>query len=260
MSRVFWLIVGAAGLFSLGNMARRGLMQDPRFMARPDFGGAHVPRWAGRELIDPLLASLGEMGPVSLLDMKFDDRIRGALADCAPVRRVVDVRRQWPRRYSVEVVFHRPVAVIERDGERHPVTHDFVVLPLEPYSHLSKRLYVIRGVPEKPPADGEVWTSEALKDGIATLAQLAPHLRQLRPLGIEAIDVSRARDPRGSVMLRTRSGIPVWWGRPRAKVGENSVAQKVRILATALERLDRLEGYEIDVRFNRTFVRRSNES
>jgi len=256
-SRVFWLLIGAVGLFSLANVARRGLMNDPRFMARPEFRGARVPSWAGRELLDPLLLHLDAMGPVSLLDLTFEERVRGALGDCPPVRRIVRIHRHWPRRYSVEVVFHRPVAVVERDGERIPVTHDAVVLPAEPYRHISKGLYPIRGVPGSLPADGTRWDSEALADGIATLGQLQHHLDRLRPLGIEAIDVSKATGPRGCVMLVTSRGVPVRWGRPRAPVGENSVAQKVRFLITAMERLDRLEGYEIDVRYNRIYVRKS---
>jgi hypothetical protein len=157
----------------------------------------------------------------------------------------------------VEVVFHRPVAVVERAGARLPVTHDAVVLPFEAYRHASRGLYAIRGVPEAPPRDGQPWASEALLDGIATLSQLSPYLDQLSALGIEAIDVAGAVGPRACVMLRTAKGIPVHWGRPRAPVGENSVAQKVRLLLATIVRLDELEGYEIDVRYNRIFLRKS---
>jgi len=260
-SRTLWLVVGAAGLLSLANVARRGLMRDPRFMARPEFRGARVPGWSGRELLDPVMLHLDAMGPVSLLDIEFEDRVRAALAHCAPIRKIVQVRRHWPRNYSVQVVFHRPVAVVqpdgERDGARLPVTHDLVVLPVEAYRHASKGLYEIRGVRGPAPAAGTVWQSEALADGLATLRQLAPYLNRLRPLEIETIDVSHAVGPRGCVMLRTARGIPVRWGRPRAPVGENSVAQKVRFLLTAMEQIERLDGYEIDVRYNRIFLRRS---
>jgi len=257
VSRLFWLVIGAVGLYSLAGVARRGLMHDPRFIAAPDFRGARVPSWAGREMLDPVLLHLETMGPVSLLDLTFEERIRDALADCASVRSVTKVRRLWPQRYSVELVFHRPVAVVERDGALLPVTHDRVVLPVEPYGHASKGLYAIRGVNDAPPVEGAPWQSVALAEGIATLRQLAPHLERLRALEIEAIDVGDAVGPRGCVMLRTASGVPVRWGRPLAPVGENSVNQKVRFLCAAMRKLDRLEGYEIDVRYNRLFLRRS---
>ena len=259
-SRTVWLLAGAVCIVGLANLARRGLARDSRFLARPAFAGARVPAWSGREVLDPILLRLEAMGPISLLDPEFEQRVRTAVAGSPHVAAVAGVRRLWPRRYAIDVVFHRPVAVIEYAGERHPVTHDAVVLPSEPYAHAARHLFPIRGVRGRLPRLGQRWENRALIDGIATLRQISPYLDELRPLRIIAIDVSEANDPRRGVVLRTAHGIPIRWGRPLARVGENSVAQKIRFLRTAVHDIDRLAGYEIDPRWDDPYVRRSNES
>jgi len=190
-----------------------------------------------------------------LLDPEFETRVRAALADCPVLAAVTAVEREWPRSYSVEVVFRRPVAVIEAGGERVPVTADLLRLPGEPYD--CSRLYEITGVPGPAPDPGRGFACAEAADGVATLRQLTPHLPLLRRLGIRAIDVSESTDPRGGVVLRTDAGIPVRWGRPRARIGENPVAVKIDYLLAAQDNLDALEGYVIDVRYDQPYVRES---
>jgi len=259
-SRTVWLIAGALCVFALGNLARRGLARDPRFLAKPVFAGARVPAWSGREVLDPVLLRLEAMGPISLLDLDFEQRVRATVAGAPHVAAVTKVRRLWPNRYAIDLVFHRPVAVVERDGVRYPVTHDGVVLPAEPYAHAAARLFPIRGIFGPMPPVGERWRNRALHAGIATLRQISPYLDELRPLRIVAIDVSQAHDARLGVVLRTAHGVPIRWGRPLATVGENSVGQKIRFLRAAMADIKRLEGYEIDPRWDDPYVRRSNES
>jgi hypothetical protein len=139
------------------------------------------------------------------------------------------------------------------------VTHDGIRLPIEPYRHVSARLYPIHGVTGYPPAPGREWHSAPLRNGIEALRQIGPHLDRLGALKISAIDVTEVGGRKSCVVLRTAHGIPVRWGRPLAPVGENSVEQKVRFLLAALPDLDRLLGYQIDVRYDRIFLRKSTE-
>jgi hypothetical protein len=254
-SRLFWLLAGILLVGSIANMARRQLLKDPRFMARPIFAGARLPAWADRDLLTPVCDRIDALGPISLLDPDFDARVRGALAGCAVLERIDEVERHWPRSYSIRVVFRQPCAVVEQGDRRVPVTCDALRLPEEAYD--CRNLYVITGVPGPLPEPGEVIESDPLFDGIATLRQLAPHLASLRRIGIRSIDVSEAAQARGGVILRTDCGIPIRWGRPRVTIGENPVARKIAFLLAAQQNLAALEGYVIDVRYDQPYVRES---
>jgi len=254
-SKLFWFVCGVLTVASVASIVHRQLRRDPRFLARPEFAGARVPGWADRRVLDPVMERLDALGPVSLLDPDFEEKIRGALDGCPVLAGVPAVRRRWPRGYSVRVVFRRPWAVIETDGARIPVTAEGLRLPEENYD--LRGLYVVKGVLGPPPEPGRPFDSEALRDGLATLRQLAPHLPRLQPLGIHAVDVTEAGSPRGGVVLRTDRGIPVRWGRPRARVGENPVETKIRLLLAAQEDLAALTGYTIDVRYDQPYVRES---
>ncbi|MEM8885526.1 MAG: hypothetical protein AAGD14_15785 [Planctomycetota bacterium] len=250
-SRLLWMLLGIFGFASLLNLAHGGLMRDPRFIAVPHFGGAAVPAWGDRALVDPVMARLEALGPISLLDRAFESQVRGALVDCPVVASVRAVHRHWPRRYSVEIIYRRPAVVLMEGGERVPFTWEGVRLPREPYARASRGLFVIEGVREPIPEPGASIRSEAFLDGVAALRQVAPYLPELRPLGIRLVDVAQP----AAVVFRTRSGVPVIWGRPRARFGENSVEMKIAYLRSALDRLDVLEGWQIDVRYSQPFKR-----
>lgn len=254
-SRLVWFLAGIVFVGAIAGMAQRQLRKDPRFIARPVFAGARMPAWADRDLMTPVRDRIEALGPISLLDPDFEERVRHALADCPVLAEVRAVRRHWPHSYSLRVVFRRPCAVVAQGDRRIPVTVDAIRLPEEPYD--CRRLFAITGVPGPLPEPGETIESDALLDGIATLRQIAPHLDALRGLGIRSIDVSEAAQARGGVVLRTACGIPVRWGRPRVTIGENPVARKIDFLLAAQHDLAALEGYVIDVRYDQPYVRES---
>jgi hypothetical protein len=138
-----------------------------------------------------------------------------------------------------------------------PVTARGVALPPGPYAQASKGLFRITGVRDPAPRPGTAWRSEALADGLAALAQIAPHLERVRPLLLDRVDVGQAHDPRGGVILRGGAEIDVLWGRPRSLVGENPVEKKIRLLAIAADHADSVRGYDVDVRFDSVFLRES---
>jgi len=253
-----WASVALAAVWFGTGAARDGLTRDPRFHARPDVQAARGPAWAGPDAVGPVLERLRDLGPVSLFDPAFEERIRAALAQVPCVREVGAVKRLWPRRYAVEFWLHRPVAVAVCDGAHIPVTRDLVALPHAPYAHALAGLLAVEGA-ARPPRPGAVWDDPALADGVATAEQLAPHGGRLAPLGIAVIDVSGTDDPRRGVLLKGDRGIVVRWGRPRAEVGENPVAKKVEYLALAASHLDRVRGFEIDVRYGALYLRESTE-
>jgi hypothetical protein len=265
-SRWLWLLLGCGLLWTGGRWTVRSLARDPRFLARPEAIAAGGPSWGGEAVIQPVLDRLRVLGPLNLFDPRFEPRIRSALGEVPGVARIGRIRRDWPRRYTVDVRFHRPVAIVwdgswrvKRRYYGLPVTADRVALPAEPYVQATAGLLRIEGVDESPPALGRAWRSDALADGLATVAQLTPHLGRLAPLGITAVDVTDSRDARRGVLLRGADGTTVRWGRPRARVAENSVAEKVAFLVTAARHLERVRGFEIDVRFGSLYLRAASD-
>ena len=253
LSWVPWVVLGAAGLWSLTGIAMRGLARDPRFDARP-VTVVNGPVWGGTEAVAPIAARLKALGPLNLFDPAFEERIRGALGEVPGVAGVDSIRRLWPRRYAVDFTLRRPVAVV---GET-PVTADAVVLPVLPYARAVRGLFVIEGLDQTPPPPGARWESELLSDAIATLLQLGPFLDDVARLGIHAIDVSEADDPRRGVVLLGADGIRVRWGRPRAAIGENPVERKIAFLRIAAASVERVRGMEVDVRYRDLYLRESS--
>lgn len=256
-ARLTWWLLGTAAVWAAGQRALEGLARDPRFLATPQFDGAAPPPWGGDEVVRPILGRLEALGPVNLFDPRFEERVRGALAEVPGVSSVTRIRRRWPNHYSVGIRLRRPVAVA-RGREAVPVTADAVTLPYAPYARACEALLEIRGVHDvRAPAPGGTWRSERLADGLATLRQLGPHWEELAPLGLRVIDVSGAANPRQGVVLRGADGIVVRWGRPRAEVGENPVARKIEYLKLAASELERVRGFEIDVRYGALYLRQS---
>jgi hypothetical protein len=253
---LLWCLLALALVVWGSRAAARSLARDTRFFARPSLQDASGPAWGGREVLEPVLARLDALGPVNLFDPAFEDRIEGALLELPGIARVDGIRRLWPNRYAVSCTLRRPCAVVRHGGRLLPVTAQRVVLPLEPYRHAVRKLPVIAGLSgREAPEPGATWESERLADGIATAAQLAPHGVTLAPLGLHTIDVREADDPRQGVVLRGADDIAVRWGRPRAKVGENSVGRKLSYLRMAAEKIDQVRGYEIDVRWGALYLR-----
>jgi len=258
-SRLLWIVLGLGLLWVGARRAQDSLAKDPRFLAIPAGLDAPGPAWGGDEVLAPVREQLRRLGPLNLFDRRFEAKVRGALAAVPGVACVKDVRRHWPNRYSVSFRLYRPVAVAVWRGKEIPVTARGVALPYEPYARASDGLFRIVGVPESPPAPGKAWRSEALLDGLSTLAQLAPNLDRIHPLLLGAIDVSHARDPRKGVALAGDADVTVLWGRPRAVIGENPVEKKLNLLEIAAGNVRAVAGHVVDVRFDTLFLRQSAE-
>jgi len=258
-SRSTWIALIVVVSFFGMRALQRGLLHDTRFLAYPTEVSLAAPAWADIAVVAPLEDQLRALGPISLFDSRFDGKIRGALEALPGVERVRRVRRHWPRRYSVEVELRRPYAVITCRNASHPVTFDQIVLPQKPYAEISAGLFRIGPVPGDAPVAGERWRHGAVRIGLDTLAEIAPHLAELAPLGLRRIDVSGARDQSQGVVLLGIDGIRVRWGRPGSRVRENPVAKKIAYLIEVAADLDRVRGREIDVRYGTLYLRNSTD-
>jgi hypothetical protein len=257
-SRLVWTALFVGLLFSAAPRLQRFMMRDPRFYAIPAGFAGDAPAWGGRALVEPSLEALRRLGPLSLFDPRFEERIGAALRRRPEVESVDAVLRHWPDRYSVAITFRRPVAVVESAAGPIPVDAEGVALPAEPCAEAIRGLLRIAGVRSDPPPFGRVWRDESLRDGLLAARQIAPHLDELLPLGIATIDVSEARARLVGVRLLGADGLRVRWGRPGATVGENPVGKKIELLRAVLPSVDMARGRELDVRFGSLYVVRES--
>jgi hypothetical protein len=257
-SHLVWVALLGGLLWVGARRAQLSLAKDPRFLANPAGLDAPGPLWGGDVVVKPIRDRLRRLGPINLFDPRFEEKVRGALADVPLVARVTDVRRHWPDRYSVSLRLYRPVAVVVWNDREIPVTGKGVALPLEPYARAVEGLFRIEGVAEAPPREGKLWRSEALRDGLATLGQLGPNLDRVHPLLLDRIDVARARDPLEGVALEGRAGVRVLWGWPRKRFGENPVEKKIRLLEVVASNVRAVEGQTVDVRLDTLYLRQSS--
>jgi hypothetical protein len=255
-STLIWSLLGAVVLFTAAHLVIKQLAKDPRFVARPNDVAIPAPKWGGAAVVAPVRARLKAVGPINLFHPRFGEIIRTSLEALPGVRKVHEVHRHWPDRYSVEFSLHRPVAVVQWRGHEVPVTKTGVALPPSSYRHATRRLVRITGVATNEiPKLGVPWGGDRLQEGLAALGQVGPHLGELNRLGLRLIDVSRADNPIQGVRLRGSDGIIVRWGRPRATVGENSVGRKIGYLRQAARYVEQVRGMEIDVRYDALYVR-----
>ena len=258
-SRLVWALVVIATVYFGAQALRRGLARDRRFYAVPVRIKIRGPAWGDAAIVTPVSERLEALGPINLFDGRFEERIREALDEVPGVRRVVGIRRLWPRRYAVDVVLHRPHAVVRSPGVRIPVTADRTRLPSAPYENASKNLFVVTGVASRPPEAGKIWRDASLSAGLAALAQIEPYFEELAPLGLSRIDVSGATESRRGVVIYGIDGIRVRWGRPHASVRENPVETKIAFLLPVASDIERVRGKEIDVRFGTLYLRELSE-
>jgi len=256
-SRLLWIAL-ALGLVWVGaRRAQDGLAKDPRFLAHPMGLDARGPAWGGDEVLDPVRDRLRRLGPINPFDRHFEEKVRAALAEVPGISCVHDVRRHWPNRYGVSFRLYRPVAVVRCGDREVPVTGRGVALPYRPYARACEGLFRITGVREAPPREGAAWRSDALAEGLATLAQILPHLDRVQPLLLDTIDVSGAGDRRKGVTLSGQAGVTVLYGLPRRPVGENPVGKKISLMEIAASNVRAVEGRTVDVRFGAIFLRES---
>ncbi len=257
-SRFLWAC--AAGLVCLGGarLVARELARDRRFLARPVRLEARAPAWADRAVVDPVLARLKAIGAINLFHPGFERIVRDTVAREPAVASVGQVRRHWPRGYSVSFSLRRPYAVVLHAGRRIPVTREGIALPIASYQEISRDLWTILGIDSPAPHPGQAWKDARVEAAILAIVQIAPFLGQLTPLGLEGVDAGQAADPLQGVVLLGADGLRVRWGRPGATVGENSADRKAAFLRLVAGDPQRARGFEVDVRFDEMGLRKSS--
>lgn len=178
------------------------------------------PEWIVGDVRGQVIASAGLAGRLSVLDPDFLTKIESAFKLHPWIESVTRVEKQYPPAVFVEVVYRRPVAVVEAPlGESKqllPVDAQGVHLPAVdvPEIRLSY-LPRITGVVGQP-APGQRWDDPRVAGAVDLAAQLAS---EWESLNLKDIVPSARPEVQGDRQyfiydLVTRGGTRIVWGAP----------------------------------------------
>ncbi|APZ94386.1 hypothetical protein [Fuerstiella marisgermanici] len=203
------------------------------------------PRWVPEDIVAKVFARAGFDESLSLLDSDLSERVALAFYTYPWVERLKQVRKSFPARVYVEVVYREPVAMVEVVGGGYlPVDRHGHLLPEKDFSAADIDRYpVIKNVSTAPIGyHGESWGDPAVA-GAAQLAAVltAPNAAGQswwNSLGLKTIFAPRRLAADDNIddlqfELGTSGGSRIAWGRPPQSQhpGELTVAQKLERMA-----------------------------
>lgn len=202
------------------------------------------PAWIPEHLVEQVFERAGMEGSVSLLDETLSERVAAAFHTHPWIQSVRSVRKSFPARLHVEVVFREPVAMVKGVDGFYPIDRHSILLPPSDFTlEDTQRFPVIERVSSVPLGRlGQPWGDPA----VLGAAELAGALLQSPDgqqswwvrLELQSILVPRrvafAEDlDQLEFQIRTRGGSEIFWGRTPATrhPGELTVAQKLQRLS-----------------------------
>jgi len=177
------------------------------------------PPWIRSDVKAEVLRDASLDRPLSLLDDQLTRRIYEVFPVHPWIARVQHVTKRYPPRLAVDVVYRRPVCMVEVEGPNraaYPVDVESVLLPSGDFSAVdAARFPLLRGIDTPPQGVGSAWGDQRVLEGARLAAALADvwidlELASLAPL-------PRTEDAAGEpqlYQLTTRSGIQILWGLP----------------------------------------------
>lgn len=223
----------------------------PKLNDRPEYriGPGQVsistpPAWIPPDLAKQVFVRAGLEDDQSLLDSTLSERVAAAFHTHPWVQEVRSVRKTFPARMLVDVVYREPVAMVKGVDGYYPIDRHGILLPARDFSDSDIERYpLIERVASVPMGKlGESWGDPAVS-GAAELAATLNERRQGKDswwceLGLTAILMPRRVALIEDVddleyELRTKGGSEILWGRgPNSRhPGELAVARKLQRLS-----------------------------
>jgi hypothetical protein len=198
-----------------------------------------LPDWVHSDLRRQVFRD-ASLDRLSIADDDLVERIRGAFALHPRVAKVERVQKFHPARVQVELVYRRPVCVVEIAGEPIPVDADGVALPREDFSSPEASRYPrLTGIETAQLGiAGTRWSDDRVLGGAEIAAAL---VEAWEKMGLSRIVAKKSQGaglhetPSFDLVTRKETTIP--WGRgpsgdaPGEKAVKEKVAQLERYLA-----------------------------
>ena len=229
--------VVARRLPTLGDRAEYQVGSDQITISTP-------PHWIPADLTEQIFARAGLEDNQSLLDPTLSERMAAAFYTHPWVQEVRSVRKTFPARIHVDVVYREPVAMVKGVDGYYPIDRHGILLPARDFSDADiERFPVIERVASVPMGKlGESWGDPAVAGAAELAATLNAKLDGKDSWWAE-LELSAILMPRRVALvedtdelefeLRTKGGSEILWGRgPNSRhPGELAVAQKLQRLS-----------------------------
>jgi hypothetical protein len=263
--------LGVVAVLTLGGraiwkLAAPTVAADARYLVQADhITISDLPEWIDGDVRREVVENSGIAGRLSMLDPSFMTTVKSSFALHPWVERVERIEKRPPNGLHVDVVYRRPVAVIESPQDQGaqllPVDARGIHLPADDVPMI-RRTYLprITGVVGQPPP-GQPWDDPRVAGAVDLAVSLAAEWESLNLWSI----VPSAR-PEVSVDrnyfvydLVNRGGTRIEWGpAPQANVpGEADFAAKLALLKQCMTKYADLDWLDWPERIN---LRRGGEA
>jgi len=176
------------------------------------------PAWVPGQIVTEVMRNGDFPERLRLLHPELTRELSEAFERNPWIESVTSVRKSFPARVDIELVYRRPIAMVILDSGDFAVDGDGVLLPLPRLAlEESDRYPRIEGAATSPQGlNGQPWGDRIVEDAARLAAALAPHWKKLQ---IDAILCPKT-SPRanslddGVYTLRTADGSRIVWGHP----------------------------------------------
>lgn len=215
-------------------------------------------KWVPKDLLQQVIEQSGLPKTVSILDKDLNAKLAEAFGRHPWVEHVIEIRKTKPALIEVELIYRKPVVMVEVPDGMYPVTAAGFLLPPKDFSGRDVKFFpVVRNALSRPqgPA-GTPWGDVAIAGAARLASVLEHHWREFDLIAIQ-IPPSAEENPTLDDLiyyLTTSGGSRIIWGRvPGSNYpGELSTEQKIGKLKKYLSDFGRFENpsgpYEIDIR------------
>lgn len=241
---ILFCVAAAVGSHFLWRGVRDFVFAGPQYRINPrDIHITPPPEWIRSDIKAEVFRDASIDGALSILDDNLTENIAQAFSLHPWVAKVERVTKYHPAGLDVELVYRRPVAMVEVAGGVFPVDVEGTLLPTADFSPLEVRRYPrLSGVKTDPIGPvGTRWGDPRVLGG----AQLADAFGAAwQELGLARIEVA-VDAPDIAYDLVTRGGMRIAWGSAPAVAvpGETTAAEKVaRLKKYAAEHNGGLDG------------------
>lgn len=262
------ILAGASFLLVMTPVIRRSL---PDLSGRPEYqltleqlSLTPAPAWIPQDIVEQVFDRAELSARQSLQDDLLTERVAAAFHTHPWIERVVSVRKSWPPRLQVEVIYREPVAMVRGVDGFYPIDRNGVLLPSQDFSPSDVERYpVIERVASVPLGKlGEAWGDPAVSEA-AQIASVLLEKKEGRTWW-QRLELAGIQVPRHVAMvsetddmefqLRTKGGSEILWGRSPSSdhPGELTIAQKLQRLEDFQSHYGGMDDehgpYQIDIR------------
>ena len=231
-------LFGGAAYWAWRHVSPRVLSSESYWLGLENVEITPRPEWINTDIRVQVFRDASLDRPVSITEDDLVERIRSAFALHPWVAKVERVQKFQPARVKVDLIYRRPVCMVEIAGELSSVDAEGVVLPREDFSSVEASRYPrLVGIETAPPGiAGTRWGDDRVLGGAEVAAAL---FGAWDKLGLSRIEAGKPPDAglheTPAFDLLTRNGTRIRWGRGPSEVAPGEIPPK--------EKVARLEKY-----------------